>query len=875
MQEVALFISAVTSEFGNCRPYLREVLTRPNVAVKIQDEFKASGKGTLDKLNRYIAKCDAVVHLVGEMTGALAPAVAVQEIRESCPDLATRFPELKSVFEGVELCSYTQWEAYLGRYHDKELVIARPSMGFPRDARFATTEEQRRLQHAHVERLKSMGKYPEIEFGTLDKLAAELLASSILDLLVNSTKGASLHKPNNLPYPSIGNLFIGREAFMARLHDEYLKQKQSNQPLRQCIHGLGGVGKTRAAVEYAWGNALEAAASLFITGVSREALRHSFTGLFTLLRSGTSRSSDLDINERIAAVSSWLQGHSDWLLIVDSVDTPDVVAEVERLLSGVRNGQVLYTSRISTWAAHIVPHELSVLDQTASRYFILERTDAKRRKGAHDGDEASLIAQDLDGLALALEQAAAYINEGRHTLADYREQWMKKNGEIMSWYDPVVMNYPKSIAVTWLTTIDHLQHDAQRLLQSIAWMSPDAIPESFLEVELVPPPAWNRQRGYAELLKYSMITASQEALSFRVHRLVQAVSRNHQGHESNDKIFKETLDWMYDAFRGDPRDVRVLRAREALYPHAAMLCSWGEGRAICNPVPHLLTDIAAYFMYLTTEYVEAEQYLRRALALCRNHLGPEDRDTVGCMNNLAQLLKTTGRLTEAEALMREVLIITEKYVEPNAPILEGFLNNLGTLLLENDCADEAEPLLRRALEIAESNFGEHDQRVARCLHNLAEALSILGSREEAEAMARRNLSILEDSLGVDHPLVATSLNNLARIINQPSRFRECEAILRRALSIRRAELPDDHPETAIALNNLAEVLWLLGDRSECRAMMREHLVILSKVGNRSGTEHPYFGRGRDMYSKLLHSLGLNAGEVAVELDAAVQDAAKG
>jgi len=72
MTQVKIFLSAVSAEFASYRNVLRHYLERPNVSVKIQEDFIATGTETLDMLDEYIQKCDAVIHLVGDMTGAMA-----------------------------------------------------------------------------------------------------------------------------------------------------------------------------------------------------------------------------------------------------------------------------------------------------------------------------------------------------------------------------------------------------------------------------------------------------------------------------------------------------------------------------------------------------------------------------------------------------------------------------------------------------------------------------------------------------------------------------------------------------------------------------------------------------------------------------------
>lgn len=75
MAHVRIFLSTVSAEFRSYRDALCRDLDRPNVTVKVQEDFIATGTETLDKLDEYIRQCDAVIHLVGDMTGAWAKAL--------------------------------------------------------------------------------------------------------------------------------------------------------------------------------------------------------------------------------------------------------------------------------------------------------------------------------------------------------------------------------------------------------------------------------------------------------------------------------------------------------------------------------------------------------------------------------------------------------------------------------------------------------------------------------------------------------------------------------------------------------------------------------------------------------------------------------
>ena len=113
--------------------------------------------------------------------------------------------------------------------------------------------------------------------------------------------------------------------------------------------------------------------------------------------------------ERLAAVFRWLSENSGWLLILDNADTPEAAAEVEKTLPQLQGGRVIITSRIADWSPAVQTAELEVLDEEDAAAFLLERTEPKRKKTLADPREAAALARDLGGLALALEQAGAYV----------------------------------------------------------------------------------------------------------------------------------------------------------------------------------------------------------------------------------------------------------------------------------------------------------------------------------------------------------------------------------------------------------------------------------------------------------------------------------
>jgi hypothetical protein len=181
-----IFLSTVSDEFLAYRDQLRFDLTRHNVEVKVQEDFKDFGGDTLDKLDVYIAHCDAVVHLTGDMTGSDPGEHALGALREKYPDLVDKLPPLGEALKNGSGVSYTQWEAWLALYHSRRLFIAKAADSAERGPKYVATDASRAALAEHLARLKAMDRYPGCTFASPDNLAKHILSSAILDLLVKA-----------------------------------------------------------------------------------------------------------------------------------------------------------------------------------------------------------------------------------------------------------------------------------------------------------------------------------------------------------------------------------------------------------------------------------------------------------------------------------------------------------------------------------------------------------------------------------------------------------------------------------------------------------------------------------------------------------------
>jgi tetratricopeptide (TPR) repeat protein len=906
-----LFLSCVSKEFGAHRKLLKEDLSLPGVWVREQADFVQGGGSLLEKLDAYIRGCDAVIHLIGAQTGYAAKAAEVQWLLQRYPDFLARYPFLAEELNSPEpSLSYTQWEAWLALYHGCRCHIYRPrqfeAQPLPAD----------HPQERHWDRLSTLGK----DRGSFDD--EQHLCRRVLRDLHDLWPREFPAPPCRLAYPALGELFIGREDFLADVRRRFDQARKAGRWPIHGVHGLGGVGKTRLAVEYAWRYRDHYAAVLMVNAESPESLDRELAELTSVLLSDVDP--QLSQPERVKATLQWLDRHPGWLLLVDNVDTEKSRDAVAGRLTAWAKGHVLITSRVASWPREVELLDLHVLADEDAVQFLLQATEGRRQAQPDDAAQArGLAGEDLGGLCLALEQAAAYIGERQISFAEYRKRWAANARNVRSWADKLLMRYHEekdrslSVATTWQTTFDILKPGARALLEMLSWLAPDPIPQGLLaapETEsqlraLSGDPQADVETALAELRRYSLLSRSDESrleAAGQVHRLVQLITRDRLTDEARRRALTAMLTVLDDYAPTDADDVRTWPVLEPLRPHLAAAIQHAEEAGIAIPTTRLQTLLGqllrakalyreaeplyrralaideksygpehpnvsralnnlAVLLEATNRPAEAEPLMRRALVIDEKSYGPEHAEVATDLNNLALLLHATNRLAEAEPLMRRVVAIYGQSLGEDHPNVATALNNLAQLLAETNRLAEAEPLMRRALAIDETSYGPEHPNVAIRLNNLAQLLQATNRPAEAEPLMHRALAIDEASYGPEHPNVATDLNNLAQLLYATNRLAQAEPLMRRALAIDENSYGPEHPNVAVRLNNLARLLQATNRLAEAEPLMRRSIAIFYQFGRATSHEHPRTQIAVRNYRALLEAMQLDEAEIAERL----------
>jgi tetratricopeptide (TPR) repeat protein len=206
------------------------------------------------------------------------------------------------------------------------------------------------------------------------------------------------------------------------------------------------------------------------------------------------------------------------------------------------------------------------------------------------------------------------------------------------------------------------------------------------------------------------------------------------------------------------------------------------------------------------EYIKAEAFSGKALALARKTLQEDDPALASALDNAGLLLVSTGKPEQAEPLIREAIAIDLKRFGPVHHNLAASLNSLGVVLQDQHKNVEAATAYRDAIEMDDRILGPDNLESASYRTNLASLHIDMREYQTAEQELRSLLTLRETKLGPEHPEVAQTLHWLSRVLTAEKRWNEAETCARRELAIDQKEFSSNSLRIYGDLKDLGVIL---------------------------------------------------------------------
>ena len=661
--------------------------------------------------------------------------------------------------------------------------------------------------------------------------------------------------PASLPqvaFPALWNVpfarnpfFLGRDELLVRLRSR-LSASQAALGQPQAISGLGGVGKTQLAIEYAYRFHQDYQAVFWVRADSSEALVSSYAAIATMLNLSEKDAREQEV--MVQAVQTWLRSHQQWLLILDNADELD---QVSSFLPPTLGGHVLLTTRTAVLGRLASRIEVEIFDLQQGALFLLRRSGllapdvTLEHADPEDGPLALQITQELGGLPLALDQAGAYLEATGSSLANYLQIYHQHRIQLLKERRGQPFDHPEPVATTWSLAFHRVEEKnpaAAELLRFCAFLAPDAIPEEIIVqgadelgsvLSTVAADAYLLDQAIEVLRTYSLLGRDPKMHALTMHRLVQTVLYDTLSLETRERWMQSAVNAVNAAFL-ESNEYANWPVCERCLPHALLCITWMNQRQIVSlKAAHLLNQVGRYLRG-RARYAEAQSMHQHALEIYEQ-LDPEHSDALNNLRHLADLYMAQGKYPKAELLYQKLLAIREKgYGAEHLEVVTD-LDNLAYLYAQQQKYTDAEIFYRRGLLIREQWFGPEHPDTARSLNSLADLYVKQERYAEAEIFYQRALAICEQQSGPEYAETARSLRHLAYLYVKQGKYTEAEPLYQRALSIRKQHLGPEHPYTAISLRYLAELYVKLGKYTDAELLYQQALAISEKV---YGAEHP-------------------------------------
>lgn len=693
--------------------------------------------------------------------------------------------------------------------------------------------------------------------------------------------------------------FTGREETLQKLYTTLNPGGTTLTPAA-AIGGLGGIGKTQTAIEYIYRYRTHYQAILWAKADTRELLITDFAGIAALL--DLPEKNDPDQSHAVAAVKRWLSREANWLLVLDNADDLEMASD---FFPENFNGHILFTTRAQTTGHIALNIPLEKLSLEGSILLVLRR--AKLLSSSKPLDQisshywlpAKAIAETMDGLPLALDQAGAYIEETGCGLNGYIERYQKHEITLLRRRGGLRPDHPEPVATTWSLSFEKIEQahpDAAELLRLCAFLHPDAIPEDLLQegdFELTPSlhllvtDLLALDEAIGALTTFSLLSRNPEKQILTLHRLVQVVLRK-QMSEETQRLWAERAVQLVNAAFPSVNFTSWQRC-QLLLPHALTCAEFIQSLHITLPAALNLLNKAGSYLRERTQYEEAERFLtqaltlgeatlaaddplladclynmgmlaldqgkyiyseellQRALSIYQQACGPESIPVAQCLSSLAENYRDQTKLAQIEELTLQALAIREKILGKEHPDVAKSLNDLATFYHGQSQYNLAEPLYQRALQIRRQVLGPEHLEFAESLNNLAYLYEALGKYAQAKPLYQQTLAFCEKNLGRYHIYTAISLNNLAEVYRAQGHYEQAEQLHQQALEVRQQILGGDHPHTGKSLNFLAEVYLAKHHYAQAETLALQALEIWEKA---LGKEHYYIAIGLDTLARL-------------------------
>ncbi|KAL6825921.1 hypothetical protein J3E69DRAFT_335364 [Trichoderma sp. SZMC 28015] len=680
--------------------------------------------------------------------------------------------------------------------------------------------------------------------------------------------------------------FVARKEELKEMQEALQPTVRPHRRRSVVLHGLGGIGKTQLALEYAQRHLEHYSTTIWLEARNETTINQSFTRLAERIlekEQVTYVQNALNSQDQsiiLKAVKRWLDepANKSWLIIYDNYDYHDFTNphsedeeylgisslntlsmnpsgqgkevrsqsyDIRKYLPEADHGTIIITSRVSSKKLGR-PIKISKLESLDDCLEILASTSGRK---ITDDPAAVDLAKRLDGHPLALVSAGAYLGRVPINCTDYLQDYEG------SWVDlhkdtPELESYDKVLSTTWNITLKHIQEQdstASLMLHQWAYFDSKDLWYNLLQSGQSHKLDWLRDLTKGRipfnatmglLCDHGLAQAGTpttlqdvESAGYSVHACVHSWMINVLNRKSDKEMARAALDCVgsHVPRREQPK---FWSKQQRLLGHADRCYELISTMLVEDENPRPLQCLG--FLYADQNRLSrAEALLTQAIQGFEKTLGPKHESTLNAINSLGLALRNQGRIDEAEAKYEQILQERELVLGSEHISTLETVSNLGVIYKDQGRLDKAEASLERALQGFEKINPSH-KSILNILNNLGLVYRAQAQVDKAEAIYVRVLQEQESTLGLEHTSTLDAVNNLGLVYLDQHQLDKAEAMLKRALEGKEKAWGLDHTSTLETVLNLGLVYKNQFQVDKAETLLKQALQGFEKV---LGPEH--------------------------------------
>ena len=624
--------------------------------------------------------------------------------------------------------------------------------------------------------------------------------------------------------------FTGRGDLLEALRTKI--EESSTTVALHALHGMGGVGKTQMAIEYAWRYQDSYDLVWWVPADQPMMIRSALAQLAPSL--DLPQTAATSVGDAATAVLEALRrGHPyhRWLLIFDNADQPEDINE----LMPRGPGHVLLTSRNNRWGDIVETISVDVFAREESIEFLHKRVST-----SISPEHADRLAEELGDLPLALEQAGALLAQTGMTPSDYLEALHRETGHLLSVGKP--NEYPMSMTAAWsisVTNLDQRMPEAVELLRCCALFGPEPIPRDVFRARVVQRPQLAEllskpirlSQAIGELGRYALLRVDLDSRTVQVHRLIQALVREALPPAEQEEIRADVHQLLVGALPQNPDEATYWESFRNLVAH---LEPTELETSTDDDVRSMALDMIRY-LFLSGDFSSALRYVDRFIEHWSQSREAPGADALRGLREKGNILRELGSYGEAYELNQDTL---EKMRAAGLPKDDTFplINSIGADL-------RASGRFREALKHDEDSraahvdaFGPDDARTLRATNNLAVDNS-LNSRFPESVRLHEEAYTLADQAGrtMGAAFLLATWGGLARATRLNGEYGQACDVGEEAYAYGIDYLGRDHPWTLRTAKDLSTALRRFGEVERAEELARD---VHGRCVRLFGLDHP-------------------------------------